>query len=126
MDRFSDKDEPHRLDDPEDVMGAIIGDGEGIGGAVIDLRNALVVEGLTVAEIDGYGEEEGPKAYGLLFTGRKPTGEEREMMTILDSHGCAQVVMELARVAAHAHDDHFLAAMMGIIGGDEGLNGSPH
>jgi hypothetical protein len=119
MDRFNngDGDETIRfsLSDPADASGSIIGDEGEIGAAVVDLRNALIVDHISVAMVEVIDEDEeevDERGYAVAFAGFLPSRERREMMVMFTPETLARAVILMMGVGARAGDVTFLTSML--------------
>lgn len=106
------------FDDPADADGSIVGDEDGIGGAILNLSNALIVSEIGIASVFREDDDSGPQPYGLMLSGHLAFQPDaaRRMMTVLGPNGAAELVFSLVRAAVKENDRAFLIALLELVG----------
>jgi hypothetical protein len=90
-------------DDPRKLPGDIAGPGGPFdrGGVLFDTRNAVLMDGVTVATVDN--PSDGRRFIGLLLGGRVNRSAERaDVLYLFDLDGAAGIITELHGVALRA------------------------
>lgn len=91
--------------DPRELRGAIVGDGGSheTGGVVLDTRNAILLNDVTVSTVDPEGGGRGKEYFAMLLAGRiNQTNESGQVLFIMNTDGAAAVVTQLLALLARA------------------------
>lgn len=92
--------------DPRELKGAIVGDGgpHETGGVVLDTRNAILLNDVTVSTVDPEGGGRGREYFAMLLAGRiNQTRDDAQVLFIMNTDGAAAVVTQLLALLARAN-----------------------
>lgn len=91
--------------DPREIKGAIVGDGGAheTGGVILDTRNAVLLQDVTVSTVDPSSGGRGKEYFAMLLAGRvNQTQDNAEVLFIMNTDGAAAVVTELLALLVRA------------------------
>lgn len=91
--------------DPREIRGAIVGDGGAheTGGVILDTRNAVLLQDVTVSTVDPSSGGRGKEYFAMLLAGRvNQTQDNAEVLFIMNTDGAAALVTELLALLVRA------------------------
>lgn len=91
--------------DPREIKGAIVGDGGAheTGGVILDTRNAVLLQDVTVSTVDPSSGGRGKEYFAMLLAGRvNQTQDNAEVLFIMNTDGAAALVTELLALLVRA------------------------
>jgi hypothetical protein len=94
-----------RSTDPRELKGAIVGDGgpHETGGVLLDTRNAILLNDVTVSTVDPEGGGRGREYFAMLLAGRiNQTRDDAQVLFIMNTDGAAAVVTQLLALLVRA------------------------
>lgn len=91
--------------DPRNLKGAIVGDGgpHETGGVLLDTRNAILLNDVTVSTVDPEGGGRGKEYFAMLLAGRiNQTQDDAQVLFVMNTDGAAAVVTQLLALLVRA------------------------